>query len=226
MNRPTLNRVLARGRTEPSVWAVLAALVVVEALVLAAYLSFTPAEATSLRYLVYPFVWIDVGLWAVLATYPATAGDDKHRLLAVLVAVVYFGVLASLSGLLAFYPSGEHAHDYLRGLQVTMSAPGWGPRVAYVAETFHVYFVPYRVAGYAALAYLVYAAALDAGRAAAGGLLGFAACIGCSFPALVPVVVAVTGGTLGLAATVPLFSMDVSTAAFVLTALALALRPV
>lgn len=88
---------------------------------------------------------------------------------------------------------------------------------------YHVYFVPYRVIGYAALAYLLYATVIDASKTAFTGALGVLACVGCAFPLLS----AVAGGLLGSGAAAAAYaaSMDVSTAVFVLAVVLLSWRP-
>lgn len=197
--------------------------VLAELLLLVGYFGATGAELTSVRYAVYPFVWIDVALVAVVRLRPASAGP-RLRLAAAAAAVAYFVVLAWLAGLIALYPGGGgHSHAYMTGVVVQPAAPGWGPRLGYVTELFHVYFVPYRVIGYAALAYLLYASVIDASKAAFSGVLGVLACLGCAFPLLS----AVAGGLLGSGAAAAAYgaSMDVSTAVFVLAVALLSWRP-
>jgi hypothetical protein len=219
------HRRLALGRPDPAVATALVALVVAEAAVLGAYLFLARPTLSTPRYLLYPFVWIDVGVLAVLAAYPPGRGvGERTRLLAAVVAVAYVLLLARLAGLLVLLPAGG-GHVAFHGLQVTTSAPGWGPRVAYAGDLLRVSLVPFRVVGYLALGVLLYGAVVDASRAAAGGVLGVAACVGCALPAALPVLTAVTGGTLGLASVLPAVSLDVSTAAFVTTAVLLAWRP-
>ena len=202
------------------VWAgVLAA----EALWVLGYFALTPSTVTDPRYVLYPFVWINAGLYAVwrVGSVPAPASDGLRRL-ADFAGVGYFTALAWLSGLLAVYGS-DHAHDHIHGWQLTAATPGWGPRIAYVGEWFHLYFVPYRVIGYLALAYLLAAAIRELSARTLTGGLGIATCLGCSFPLLVSLSGAV--GLGGGAATVSALSLDLSTAAFLLAVGALAWRP-
>ncbi|WP_254545931.1 DUF7546 family protein [Halomarina pelagica] len=194
----------------------LAVVVLAEALLLVGYFGVTDARPTTLRYVLYPFVWIDVGLWAAVRTPPRPAAR-RLRWAAALLAVAYFLVLAWLAGLIGIYPGGHgHAHAHLHGWLFVPSAPGWGPRIAYAGHAFHVYFVPYRVLGYLALAYLVYARALDASAAALSGVVGLAACLSCSFPILASLAAATVGSSSGLSTAALGFSLDLSTAAFVL----------
>lgn len=195
----------------------LVAVVLVELALLAVHFGLTSAEPTTLRYALYPFVWINLGLWAVSRTDPPASGG-RTRLLAALVAATYFLALALAAGLVGF------GHGHGGGLQLTMASPGWGPRIAYVSSAFHAQFIPFRVLGYLSLAYLVYATVLDAAAAALAGLAGFGTCLGCTFPLVAPVLVGTVGGT----AVVPFLavhSVDVSTAVFVVAVLLLAWGP-
>lgn len=220
----------------------LAAVVALELFVVGSYVLLVPGAVTDVRYALYPFVWIDVGLWAVLRTSPPS-GSPLARRLAGGLAVGYFLALALVTGLVGvsvdalplaavgaagFLPLPDlavaHASAHPTGLSVSMAAPGWGPRVAYVSHAFHLYFVPYRVVGYLSLAYLVYAAALDATRAAVPGVLGLATCLSCSFP-LAAAVAGVAGGGAALTTAVSPVSVDLSTAAFVLAVALLSWRP-
>jgi hypothetical protein len=97
-----------------------------------------------------------------------------------------------------------------------MATPGWGPRIAYVGSWFHVYFVPYRVVGYLALAYLLAAGVRELSARTLTGALGVATCIGCSFPLLLSLAGGVGLGAGAGLATVSALSLDLSTAAFVL----------
>lgn len=204
-----------------SFWA---ALLFVELLAVVAYLGFTDTVVSSYRYLVYPFVWINVGLWAVFHTKPIVAGR-RIRAVALVVAVGYFLLLSLLSGLLEIAVF-QHAHSHLpTGLQMTMSAPGWGPRVFYTGSVGHVSFIPYRVVGYLALAYLLYVTVLEVTTAAVSVLFGVASCIACSFPLLSTMAAALTGGSAGLLADASVYSLDISTVAFLIAISLLYWRP-
>lgn len=202
------------------VWVGLLAL---EAVWIAGHFALTPAAVTDIRYVLYPFVWINAGLYALWRVRPAPASDGLRRL-ADAAGVGYFLVLAWLSGLLAVY-GPDHAHAHLHGWQVALATPGWGPRIAYVGSWFHVYFVPYRVVGYLALAYLLAVAVRDLSARLLTGAVGVATCIGCSFPLLLSLAGTVgIGGGAGLA-TVSELSLDLSTAAFLLAVVVLVRRP-
>lgn len=198
--------------------------VALELLSLIAYFGLTSARITDPRYVLYPFVWITVGLWAVAAVDVRPNAPTSHRVAAAIVAAAYFIVLAWLAGLVAVYLGGHaHSHSHIHGLQIGMAAPGWGPRIAYVHHAFHVYFVPYRVIGFIALAYLVYATVVDATGAALSGALGLASCVGCTFPVFASLAAGVVGPSV--AATVTDFSVDLSTAVFLVAVALLVARP-
>ncbi|WP_313693281.1 DUF7546 family protein [Halorarum halobium] len=199
-------------------------LVALELLSAVAYFGLTSAQVTSVRYVVYPFVWITVGVWAVTAVDVSADAPRSHRVAAAVLAAAYFLVLAWLAGLVSVYSLGPgHSHSHLNGLQVAMVQPGWGPRVAYVTHVFHVYFVPYRAIGFLALAYLVYATVLDATGAALSGALGLVACVGCTFPIVAGLAAGVVGP--GVAAAVTDYSVDLSTAVFLAAVALLVVRP-
>lgn len=196
--------------------------VVAELLLVIGYFAFTSAEPTTLRYALYPFVWINVGCWSVLRTTPAPP-DRRSRWLAVGIAVAYFIALAAVAGLIGIRaPSGLNQSA---GFRVVMASPGWGPAVAYTASSAYLVLVPYLVIGYGSLAYLVYATVLEAAEAAVSGLLGLASCVGCAFPVIASLVAGLAGGSSALTAAVYAFSIDISTAVFVLAVGLLYWRP-
>ncbi len=196
-------------------WAWLAAVVAAELLLLVGYFGATGARPTSVRYALYPFVWMNVGVWAVLHVASPPAARPL-RLAAGGLAVAYFLLLAYVSGLLGVElgSAAGHAHGHVVGFQFTPSAPGWGPRIGYAGETFHLAFVPYRVVGYLSLSYLLYAALLDARASPLPGVLGLAACIGCAFPLVSPLFGGLAGGAAALTGVAATYSVDLSTAAF------------
>lgn len=193
-------------------WLLLGVVVGLEAVLVAAYFLAADSRVTSVRYTLYPLVWITVGIWAVVRTDLPTV-TRRGWLLSLSVAVAYVSTLLVLSGMVSLY--GPGGPPLPSGVTVGMASPGWGPRITVVAETFHVVFVPYRAVGYVALTYLVYARAAEAVGAVAPGALGLVSCLGCAFPILSSLGAGVVGtGTTpsGLAAV----SVDVATAVFLL----------
>ncbi len=221
----TLQARLARFTPDRVVLLWLALLVLVEALTLLLYLRFAPVTPISVRYYVYPFVWIDLGLLAVLTTTPPDAPGRRRRV-AMALAGGYFLVLAWAGGLVQA-GSALTGQDPLVPFRVVLLdvPPGWGPVVMYDAALVQVFLMPYKVVGYLALTYLVYVTVLDAAGSAVGGLLGLLSCVSCSWPVLAGLVTGVVGSSSGAAAFVLTQSYDLSTAVFVVTVALLYWRP-
>ncbi|WP_440989819.1 DUF7546 family protein [Haloarchaeobius baliensis] len=203
---------------ERTLWLLL--LVAVELLVLAVYFLATGERVLDLRYVVYPFVWINVAAYAVVHTAPV-AGSRRTKALAGLVAVGYLALLAWLVGIVGLHDVGAEA----TGLSVRLASPGWGPIVAYVAPFGHVTLVPFRVLGYLALSYLVYATVVEAASSSVGGLVGLFSCVSCALPVVSSVGASLTGSTTAALGTVYAFSLDASTLVFVVAVALLYWRP-
>jgi hypothetical protein len=171
----------------------------------------------------YPFVWLNLGLWAMWRTDPRPA-SERDRWLAGAVAVGYFLVLAVVGGLVgtANLPVGVDP----TGLRIVLLdlPPGYAPAVLYQGSNLRAALLPFKLVGYAALAYLVYATVLDATEAAAVGLLGLFACVSCTWPVFASVLTGV-GGSTAAAAAVATNSYGVSTAVFAVTVGLLYWRP-
>ena len=225
-DRLAVGRARALADTIDRSAAVLVALAVLAELALVAgYLGATAAEATSVRYLLYPFVWINVALAAVFAARPPRASWRLQGAVAV-VAAAYFLVLAYFGGVLELTHLGHsHSHGSASGLVVfTSLPPGWGPTVVYDHALFSLTVVPYQFVGYLALTYLVYVALLDTASAAFSGAIGLLSCASCSWPVFASLLTGVLGGS-AVASTVYTFSVDLSTAAFVAAVVLLVWRP-
>lgn len=189
-----------------------------ELITLLVYVNLSGARFTAIRYLVYPWIWINVGAWAVFRTHtgPATI---RQRRLALGVAVVYFALLASVGGLVGFGGMGT-------GFRVAWLPPGWGPTLLYGGESIRVILIPFKLVGYLALTYLVYATILDAAGSAFAGLIGLFSCVSCTLPVAATLLTGILGGTVGIAASgVYSLSYDLSTAVFVLSVGLLYWRP-
>lgn len=213
--------------TEELRW--LGLLVALEAVALIAYFGLVGGAVTDVRYVVYPFVWINAGIWAVARSTPPRA-PSRHRWVAAAIGGAYFLVLAFITGLIGIDAlehllAGGHAHTHTvpPGLQVSMSPPGWGPRVALVSEGAYLYLVPYRVIGYLALSYLLYVTVLDAITVAVSAAVGLASCVGCAFPLFTELAAGVGG--VALVGTISALSVDLSTAVFVVAVGLLYWRP-
>lgn len=187
-----------------------AALIALEVLVVAAYFAAVPGGVGELRYVAYPFVWINAGLWAVLRASPS-AGSHRHRLVGLAVAAGYFLLVMAVPGNVGLGMAAELS------VRVGWYVPGWGPLVAVSSPWVRLYLVPFEVLGYAGLSYLVYANALDLARGTISGALGLVTCVGCTVPVLAPVVGLLGGPAAGLSSTAYAWSYDLGTALYLLT---------
>lgn len=190
--------------------------------VLLAYLLLVQPAYTSLlemRRLGYPFVWINVGLWAIWRTDPAPT-TTRRRYLAGALAVGYFAVLAyagglaTLSGPMSFGPR-----------LATSLPPGYSPTLLYAGPLVHLTVFPYKLVGYLALTYLVYATVIDAAGSAVSGVLGLLSCVSCTWPVVASIATGVFGGASAVAAASMGYAYGISTVVFVVTVGLLYWRP-
>jgi len=217
-------------------WAAL--LVNAELIAVLGYISLPTVTPTAIQYYVYPFVWINVGLWAVVRTARVRGnasgnegkgrkrGTERKRYAAGALATGYFLVLAYVGGLLGPGHAlvGHTGHPRPSGFRLAWLPPGWGPAPLYNGPLFELALMPFMLVGYLALAYLVYATVLDAVGSAIGGFLGLLSCVSCTWPVLASLVGGVAGGT-GLAAAVTTQSYGLSTVVFCVTVGLLYWRP-
>jgi len=184
--------------------------VAAEIAVATVYIDLAGLTITEPRYVAYPFVWLNVGVWAVIRTTTPTV-DRRQWRIAVAIAAGYLLVLlwaggVLLVGLFEPLPGGATASVY-------WDVPGRGPIVVYGTPRLRLSLVPFKAVGYLALSYLVYARLLDATRAALSGALGLFSCVGCAFSILLPLV----GATTLFGSTLSGLAWDLSTLVFVLT---------
>jgi hypothetical protein len=209
-----------RPERQTLLWGAL--LVNLELLALAAY-ALRPdvqlLDPLSVRYWLYPFVWINVGIWAIVRTSPSPS-TVRDRRIAIGIAVAYFALLAYAGGLLT-----PGMPSMATGLEVSLYTlpPGFSPAVSYLGPVLSVSLLPYKVVGYLALSYLVYATVVDAAGSAVSGLLGLLSCVSCTWPVLASLASGLIGGAV--AGTVYSLSYDLSTVVFVLTVGLLYWRP-
>jgi hypothetical protein len=209
MNLDAYGRRWSPKRRTMGVWI---AVLAIEAYLLVAYFALTPATPSGgLRYLLYPFVWINAGLWVLRAVSPDPRART-HRVIGLAVAGAYLFVLLYLPGTIGFGAAGRPID-----LRVAMYAPGWGPLVAFSSPWLRLYLVPFQVIGYASLAYLVYANVLVLTRSVLSGVLGLVTCIGCTAPALAALLGLIGGPTASLTTTAYAWSYDIGTAIFLFT---------
>lgn len=181
------------------------------------YLSTLSVSIVELRYALYPFVWINLGVLAVVATRVPQA---SRRTLAVAagVGVAYFLLLTTIDGTVAFDGTGS-------GLRVLWLPPGWGPALLYNSETFRLALFPFKLVGYASLAYLVAVTVVDAAESAVAGVVGLASCVSCTAPIATSVVAGLFGGAGAVSTAVYAWSYDLSTLVFVVSVALLYWRP-
>ncbi|MFB6309521.1 MAG: hypothetical protein ABEH35_09335 [Haloarculaceae archaeon] len=198
-----------------------AVLVNTELLLLFAYVLLSPNEIVDWLPTLVPFVWINVGLWAIVRTRPAPSSSRQRRV-ATLIAVGYFLVLAYFGGLI-----GPGQASQFTGSRVVLFSipPGWSPAVIAITEFVSVTLIPFKAIGYVALAYLVYATVLDASGSAVSGVLGLLSCVSCTWPVIASLVTGVVGGTTAVAGAVYSQSYALSTVVFVATVALLYWRP-
>ncbi|SEO96394.1 hypothetical protein SAMN04487948_10925 [Halogranum amylolyticum] len=215
-----------------------AAVVNAELLVVLLYLAFIPVRIQSWRFIAYGFLWINVGLYAVAKTDPAPT-DPRTRRIALLVAGGYFLLLAVAGGILgpshssplAALITDGHTHSHTANaagasFDVRLLVPGWGPSFVYQGGWFLVILMPYKVVGYVALAYLIYATVIDAVTASLSGALGLLSCISCAWPVLGSLVTSVFGSGSAVAVAATTWPYDISTVAFLGAVGLLMWRPV
>lgn len=216
---------IPRPRRSTVVWGLV--LVNVEALFLLTYLAIT-GRSPALSFLLFPFVWINVGLWALIRTDPPSTSDRRKYTAAVL-AFGYFLALGFMGNMLA--PGAAlGSNTPALGFEFTMygpQPPGWSPYATYNGEWIHVSLVPPYVIGFAALTYQVYATLLDAASLASVGLVGLVSCISCTMPLVAAVVTGAVGASTGaLLTTVAPIAYEAGMVLFVLTVALLHWRPV
>jgi len=202
-----------------------AALLAVEVLTVALYLLLANVRITDPLILIYPLVWINVGLWAVWRTDPPSA-SGRRRFAVGLLAITYLGVLATVGGVLDFSHLG-HGHTHAAQFRIAFASlpPGFGPAVFYSGALISLNLLPYKVIGYVALAYLIYVTVHEAAGSAISGLLGLFSCVSCTWP----VIGTVVAGLFGSGSAVSTFALSqsyaLSTVVFVSAVALLRWRP-
>ena len=223
MAEPALEERLGRLGTGGSTLLWLAALLIAEVLLAVVYVT-SPMVAgvadpvTFAVVLLQPFVWIDVALLAVLTTRPPST-SARRRWGGAVLAAGYFVVLAYFGGLI-----GPGTGTGLAGVNWVLP-PGYSPRLFYDGALLAVTLEPYKVAGYAALAYLVYVTVLDAAGAALSGVVGLFSCVSCTWPILGTVAAGLFGGSSAVASAAMDQAYPLSTLVFLSAVLLLWWRP-
>lgn len=190
-----------------------AGVLVAQVVAVFAYLATTETQVLSVRETLYPVAWITVGVYFV-AFLRRYGPDVRSSSLAVAAGAGYFLVLAVIAGMI--WPAHQAA-----GVDLTVfwRSPGWGPTVSYSSNLVQGAIVPFKLVGYAALAYGIAAAVAASSRGALAGVVGLFSCVGCMLP-VVGAVAGLFGGSGAVAATVT-GSYDLGTAVFAVTVVVL-----
>ncbi|RRJ32030.1 DUF7546 family protein [Halocatena pleomorpha] len=193
----------------------------VEILLLGGYLLLAPVTPTDILTYIYPFVWINIAIWALGRTAVPSVSRSK-RYGGGLIALGYLFVLGLFGGLY-----GPGMGEMATGLRIEFVSlpPGWGPAVLYSGELVRVALLPFKVVGYLTLAYLVYVTILDAAGNPTAGIFGLFSCVSCVLPLIAATVSGIIGGGGALVAVASRQSYALSTVVFVLTVLLLVWRP-
>ncbi|WP_254280239.1 DUF7546 family protein [Haloarcula marina] len=195
-----------------------------ELLLVAFHVLFGGTTATSLTGIaqyVYPLVWINVGLLAIVKTTPPPVSQSQRRK-GMLVAGAYFLVLAAIGGIVR--PGSPGIESYFQ-FNLLYLPPGWNPMLAYFGEVVSVTLIPYKLVGYAALSYLVYVMVLDSAGLSWGTLTGLFSCVSCVLGILVPVVSSVLGGTAAVVGQLVPQSYGAATVVYLVSVALLYWRP-
>jgi len=207
------------GQRETVLWA--GVLLNAEAIAVLLYLNLTSVTPTAIRYYLFPLVWINVSIWALTRTdAPTAAITTRKRALAAGLGLAYFLILGWIGGLYSVGGAGL-------GLTVrTTLPPGWGPALLYSTNELTLTLFPYKLLGYATLAYLVYITVLDAATSAVSGLLGLVSCVSCSWPVAASLLSTVFGGSSAAVSAATSQPYALSTAVFVSAVATLLWRPI
>lgn len=231
MALPTLNRgSLPDLRPDRQTLLLISLLVNTQIGLTLAYLFVSDAIFTDLRYLLYPWLWIDAAVLAVWKTDLAPAASATRRL-GIAIAGGYFLLLALAGGIVG--PTGGFTAT-LSGAAGPVEATGWsvhwlppgtGPALLYQGSVVRAALLPYEVIGYAGLAYLVYAGVLETAGSTVSGLVGVFSCVSCAWPVVGGAVATVFGSSSAIAVAATTWPYDVSTIVFLSAVVLLYWRP-
>lgn len=210
----TIEARLSRLRPGPTGAAVAGLALLAEGFLVLAYLALGNRFHPNL---LYPFIWMDVAVVAVV-TAPAPPTTARRHRLGIAAGVGYFVVLGYFGGLWGL-GAGPTALAVHLGLP-----PGYGPAIV-LNGPLHLILEPYKIVGYLALAYLVYGTVIEAAGAAVSGVVGLFSCVSCSWPIIATVASSLFGGSSAIAAVAVGRALGLSTVVFVSAVLLLWWRP-
>jgi len=167
-----------------------AAVLNAEVILVLGYVVNTAQPATDPFLLLFPFIWLNIAGLVFLRVRPELA-TRRRTLGSAVVALGYLLVLGYVGGV---YGTGGQG----TGIRlVTQAPPGFSPTVVFSGATLSVVLIPWKVAGYLALSYLVFVTAVDASGGAVGGIVGLFSCVSC----VLPIIASILGGFVGVSAT-------------------------
>lgn len=168
-----------------SIFLFLSLLLFLELLLTIIYASSPNIVLTDPLVLVYPFIWINVGIMVVILLKP-TSVTSRKKVPSVFLGVVYFCILSYFSSILTFGHSFHgHVpsdHNFGFGIVILSIPPGWAPALFYTGNLISVYVFFFQLVGYLSLSYLVYRSVLQFNKSALSGLFGIFSCVSCTWP--------------------------------------------
>ncbi|SHG80444.1 DUF7546 family protein [Halobaculum gomorrense] len=192
----------------------------VELAAVVAYFALTGVTLTSPLFTLYGLIWVNVAITVFARYRPPRLGGDRERRRALAVAVGYALLLAVFGGVVGVAPPRTTP-----GVELALLPPGWGPALIVNVGVAAAVLMPAKVLGYAALAYLLYGAVVDAAGAGVAGIVGLFSCLSCSLPILAGAAASIVGGGAFVAAAVSGVGYGPSTLVFVATVGLLWWRP-
>jgi hypothetical protein len=185
-----------------------AAVLNAEFILILGYVVNTAQPATDPFLLSFPFVWLNIAGLVVMRVRPELT-DRRRTLVSAVIALGYLLVLGYVGGV---YGTGGQGTGFRL---VTQAPPGFSPTVVFSGAPLSVVLIPWKVAGYLALSYLVFVTAVDASGGAVGGVVGLFSCVSC----VLPIIASILGGFVGVGATLSQAALSqsygLSTAVFV-----------
>ncbi|GGK81427.1 MULTISPECIES: DUF7546 family protein [Haloarcula] len=167
-----------------------AAVLNAEFILVLGYVLNTAQPATDPFLLVFPFIWLNIAGLVFLRVRPELT-DRRRTVGSAVIALGYLLVLGYVGGV---YGTGGQG----TGIRlVTQAPPGFSPTIVFSGATLSVVLIPWKVAGYLALSYLVFVTAVDASGGAVGGIVGLFSCVSC----VLPIIASILGGFVGVGAT-------------------------
>ncbi len=188
-------------------------IVFIELVIVWIYFLLSSSQPTDLRYLAYPFIWINTSVWVVYKTEHISSENKYITVLVLFISIFYFLVLLYIPGLIGF-----STQKSTEGLYLSIVTPGWGPIISYTGNLIQFTIIPFQVIGYLSISYLIYISLLNTTKSSiVGGLLGLFTCVGCVTPIFASLLGFLGGGLTSLTTSAYSFSYDIGTIIFLIT---------